>query len=117
MDIMKDRSEPSGQGGGLGGMKGELDRRVLTSPCRPRLHPMVLQGFHFKYLMYLSQRLFSFKTRAPESMHAVQQGFFPAQTQCLMMCMLKYYVKDWALDEGRTTGFATPRDGSLLMIL
>ena len=89
-------------------MKGELDRRVLTSPCRPRLHPMVLQGFHFKYLMYLSQRLFSFKTRAPESMHAVQQGFFPAQTQCLMICMLKYYVKDWALDEGRTAGFATP---------
>ena len=53
--------------------------------------------------MYLSQRLFSFKTRAPESMHAVQQGFFPAQTQCLMMYSLKYYVKDWALDEGRET--------------
>ena len=26
---------------------------------------------------------------------------------------IKYYVKDWALDEGRTAGFATPRDGSL----
>ena len=64
--------------------------------------------------MYLSQRLFSFKTRAPESMHAVQQGFFPAQTQCLMMYSLKYYAKDWAFDEGRTAGFATPRDGSLL---
>ena len=97
-------------------MKGELDRRVLTSPCRPRLHPTLLQGFHFKYLMYLSQRLFSFKTRAPESMHPVQQGFFPAQTQCLMICMLKYYAKDWALDEGRTTGFATPRHRSLLLI-
>ena len=74
-------------------MKGELDRRVLTSPCRPRLHPMVLQGFHFKYLMYLSQRLFSFKTRAPESMHAVQQGFFPALiylTLDLINYMLKY---------------------------
>ena len=71
-------------------MKGELDRRVLTSPCRPRLQPTLLQGFHFKYLMYLSQRLFSFKTRAPESMHAVQQGFFPAQTLDLMNYMLKY---------------------------
>ena len=77
---------------------------------------MVLQGFHFKYLMYLSQRLFSFKTRAPESMHAVQQGIFPAQTQCLMMCMLKYYVKDWALDEGRTTGFVSPHHRSLILI-
>ena len=94
-------------------MKGGVDRRGLTSPCRPRLQPTLLQRFHFKYLMYLSQRLFSFKTRAPESMHAVQQGFFPAQTQCLMMYSLKYYAKDWAFDEGRTAGFATPRDGSL----
>ena len=38
-------------------------------------------------------------------MHAVQQGFFPALTLDLINYMLKYYAKDDALDEGRTTGF------------
>lgn len=39
---------------------------------------------------------------------------FLAQTLDLINYRIKYYMKDWALDEGRTAGFATPRDGSLI---
>ena len=42
---------------------------------------------------------------------------FLAQTLDLINYRIKYYMKDWALDEGRTAGFATPRDGSLLVYI